>query len=168
MYPMRPSWVVLMLLAALSALSACLGGTTSSMQDETSAAQLRQPTTGRQTAPRALIDLPAALPLLPADFRARFGEPLPLPLGFLDLGKNLGEGAAPTDSLAMFQPQGLPLIVSFDRRTGAVKDALVLGPDEATLMRQASLAPNAPHYLLLPVFYPSRPGKLLGLRVVPK
>ena len=45
---------------------------------------------------------------------------------------------------------------------------LLLGSDEIVLLRQASLLPEAPGYLLLPVFKPRQADELFGLRVVPK
>ena len=60
------------------------------------------------------------------------------------------------------------MVVSYQIDTGVVQDVLLLGTNEATLMRQATLLPNAADYLLLPVFKRQHTSRLLGLRVVPK
>lgn len=159
------AWVLL--LAGSGALGACSSQGHEPRQDDATA--LRRPATpSRPAAARSLINLPAGLHLRPAEFGARFGQPQPLAPDFVDPGKASADSAAPADSLALFQPQGLPMIVSFRPGSGRVQDVLLLGADETMLMRQATLEPAAAGYLLLPVFAPRRPDRLIGLRVVPK
>jgi hypothetical protein len=151
----------------LLALSACSGGGREFKRAETAAAQYREARRVLPTAPQ-LINLPAVLRLRMADFSARFGQPLPLADGFADPTKEPLPGTAATESMVRFESKGIGMIVSFDVRTGAVRDVLLLGSDEATLMRQATLLPDAPDYVLLPVFTTRHTDHLLGLRVVPK
>ena len=155
-----------MLLAGGAALSACSSGGHEPRADV--AAAPRQLVASRPAAARPLINLPAALAQQAGGFRRRFGRPRPVGPSFVDPGKAQDNHRLAPDSLALFEPQGLSMIVSFQPRTGTVQDVLLLGPDEATLMRQAALLPNAPAYLLLPVFDARRTDQLLGLRVVPK
>lgn len=158
--------VVSTLLTSAAALSACSSGGREPRTDV--AAAPRQSAAARPAAARPLINLPAALAKRAAGFGSQFGKPRPVGPDFVDPGKAQADDLLAPDSLALFEPQGLPMIVSFQPRTGAVQDVLLLGPDEATLMRQATLLPNAPTYLLLPVFDSRRADHLLGLRVVPK
>lgn len=156
----------LLVLAGAVALPACSGGTREPRQDVPEAARQRQANAARPAAV-PLINLPAALPLGLPGFIARFGNPQPLATDFVDPGKGL-PGAAKADSSVLFRPSGLSMVVSYRISSGAVEDVLLLGPDEAGLMRQAALVPNAAGYLLLPVFESRRTDRLLGLRVVPK
>lgn len=155
-------------LLAGAALTACSGGGHHLRPDEAAVAQQQPASAGQLVAPVSLINLPPALGLRQGQFSARFGGSLPLPTGFLDPGKDVKDRIAAIDSQALFRPHGLPMIVSFGRNTGHVRDVLLLGSDEAVLMRQAALLPDAPRYVLLPVFQPRHPERLLGLRVIPK
>lgn len=157
----RAAWLPLLLLSA-----ACSSGSREPRQDENASAQQRQASLVRPAAPYPRINLPAALHLRRAAFSARFGRPLRLAAGFVDPGKD--PDSYKVDSLVLFRPGGLPMIVSFLPAAGAVQDVLLLGPDEATLMRQATLVANAAGYLVLPVFEAQHTDRLLGLRVVPK
>jgi len=71
-----------------------------------------------------------------------------------------------TDSLSAFRIGGLTLVASYDARTRQVRDLLVLGQHEDSLMAQASLQAGARNYLIMPVFYANRHNHLLGLRVI--
>lgn len=155
-------------LAVVCGLAACSGGRRELRQDELSAVQHGRAARVRPTAARPLLDLPAALHLPPAGFSALFGPPGPQSPGFADPGKFSVTGTAPSDSLAVFRVQELTMLVTFSRPTGVVQDVLLLGADEAALMRQASLLPDAPGYLLLSVFKPRHADQLFGLRVVPQ
>lgn len=147
--------------------SACSGGGREPRPD--GAAAPRSAVSRRPMVAHPLINLPAALALRSAGFHSRFGPPRPAEAGFVDPGKELlADRRGGADSVAWFEPQGLPMIVSFQAGTGAVQDVLLLGADEPTLMRQAQLLPDAAGYLLLPVFEDHHAGQLLGLRVVPK
>lgn len=87
----------------------------------------------------------------------------PLPAGYLGL---LSNGLASTDSLQAFRSGGLQLIATYNATTRQVRDLLVLGQQEDSLMGQASLRSSARRYVILPVFRPDTPNKLLGLRVL--
>ena len=165
---LRLGWPVLLQIGLLGlGLGACSGGR-EPRSAETDAAAPQPADQVRPTATKPLLDLPAALGLRARGFVARFGPPRPAAAGFIDPGKALNDDRLLADSVVWFEPQGLPMLVSFRPGTGQLQDVLLLGPDETTLMRQALLLPNAPSYLLLPVFQPRNPNRLLGLRVVPK
>ncbi len=70
------------------------------------------------------------------------------------------------DSLVAFRSGGLTLVASYNIRTGQVRDLLVLGRHEDSLMARASLRTNARNYLIMPVFLANKPNHLLGLRIV--
>jgi hypothetical protein len=70
------------------------------------------------------------------------------------------------DSVVTFQTGGLTLVASYDIRTRQVRDLLLLGQHEDSLMAKAALRSNASNYLVLPVFRVDKPNSLLGLRVV--
>ncbi|WP_375419244.1 hypothetical protein [uncultured Hymenobacter sp.] len=156
-----------MLLALGGALGACSSQGHEPRPDAASA--LRRPTNLRRpAAARPLINLPPALPLAPAAFRAHFGRSRPVGASFVDPGKALADKNMPADSVVLFELPGLSMVVSFQPGTRRVYDVLLLGADEATLMRQATLRPDDTSYLLLPVFDSRRADHLLGLRVIPK
>lgn len=71
-----------------------------------------------------------------------------------------------TDSLLAFRTGGLTLVASYDARTRQVRDLLVLGRHEDSLMARASLQADARNYLVMPVFSANRRNHLLGLRVI--
>lgn len=71
-----------------------------------------------------------------------------------------------TDSLTTFRTGGLTLIASYDARSRQVRDLLLLGHHEDSLMGRAHLRANAPNYLVMPVFYADKSFRLLGLRVI--
>ena len=154
-------------LAGGMALTACSGGSREPRHDLTEAVAQRQASAVRPTAVYPLVDLPPALHLRLAEFKTHFGRAQPLPAGFVDPGKG---PASPenVDSAVLFRPHGLPMVVSYHTGTGIVADVLLLGADESTLMRQATLLPNAAGYLALPVFEAQHTTRLLGLRVIPK
>jgi hypothetical protein len=164
---MQRPWL-LALAVGLFGLEACSGGGREPRQDEGSTTRQRRAPSVRPSVARPVLDLPAALQLHPAGFSARFGSPTAVVSDFADPGKFSVASTVSADSLALFQVQSLTMIVAFSRSTGAVQDVLLLGADEASLMRQASLVPEAPGYLILPVFQPRRADQLFGLRVVPK
>jgi len=70
------------------------------------------------------------------------------------------------DSVVAFQTGGLTLIASYDAHTRQVRDLLLLGQHEDSLMAKATLRSNASNYLVLPVFRADKPNSLLGLRIV--
>lgn len=149
------------LLPALALLTACSGA--------------HEPTQGTALAsPRPAIaptaNVPALVGATISELRARLGPPGRVPAGFYDPSAYTGinyAGSQQSDSVAAFQVGGLLLLANYDARSGRVHDLLLLGPHEDVLMGQASLQANAAAYLVLPVFRPRPPGRLLGLRVVP-
>jgi hypothetical protein len=78
----------------------------------------------------------------------------------------MGLPPSKSDSLLAFRTGGLTLIASYNAHTRQVRDLLVLGHQEDSLMARASLRANTNEYLLLPVFLTNRPNRLVGLRVV--
>ncbi|MBO2008067.1 hypothetical protein [Hymenobacter negativus] len=70
------------------------------------------------------------------------------------------------DSTAWFEYRGLNMVVTYDHRSRAVKDLLVVGGNEDELMQRCQLQLGKSEYLVLPVFQRERPTKLMGLRVL--
>lgn len=70
------------------------------------------------------------------------------------------------DSLASFRTGGLTLLASYDVRTRQVRDLLLLGQREDSLMAQGTLRASARDYLVLPIFRVNKPGRLVGLRII--
>ena len=70
------------------------------------------------------------------------------------------------DSVAAFRTGGLTLIASYNARSRQVRDLLLLGHHEDSLMGRARLRSNDPNYLVMPVFYADNSYRLLGLRVL--
>ena len=123
----------------------------------------------RSAAPvKAVVDVPRLLPLSIDALAQRVGPRYPLPAEFEDPTTNqLARLGEPIDSVALFRPRDLPLVVSYDHQTRKVSDILVLGTDEDYLMQRAHFEASSPYYLLVPVFQSARPTQLLGLRIVP-
>ncbi|MDO7886397.1 hypothetical protein [Hymenobacter cheonanensis] len=108
-------------------------------------------------------NVPALLNSSIDGLRSRLGAAYPLPAGYLD---PLSVGVASTDSLLAFRTGGLQLVATYNAHTRQVHDLLVLGQQEDSLMGRASLRSSARDYLVLPVFRPDNPNRLLGLRVI--
>ncbi|RZK28621.1 MAG: hypothetical protein EOO63_10835 [Hymenobacter sp.] len=87
-----------------------------------------------------------------------FANPLEVVVSAADLNRQ--------DSLASFRTGGLTVLASYDAHTRQVRDLLLLGQREDSLMAQGTLRANARDYLVLPVFRVNKPGRLVGLRVV--
>jgi hypothetical protein len=66
-----------------------------------------------------------------------------------------------------FRTGGLTLVASYNARSREVRDLLLLGHHEDSLMGRAHLQANTPSYLVMPVFYNGNAYRLLGLRVIP-
>lgn len=145
------------LVAGSAGLAACSG-----------AHEPAQTTTTARADAAIKANVPALVGLSIDDLHHRLGPLQPLPAGFVDPKVSSGNETRPTmpDSVAAFQMGGLTLIASFDARTREVRDLLLLGSHEDSLMAQAALRSNASNYLVLPVFYTQQPNRLLGLRVV--
>ena len=92
--------------------------------------------------------------------------PAALPKDFVDPLLALADSAQLPDSIKAFRTGGLTIVASYDARTRQVRDLLLLGRHEDSLMGRASLRSNAAEYLVLPVFCVGSPNRLLGLRVV--
>ena len=58
------------------------------------------------------------------------------------------------------------MVAAYDDRTWRVSELLLLGTDESDLMHRGWLALGADRYLVLPVFQPRYPIKLMGLRAL--
>lgn len=130
-----------------------------------------EPTQTLPNVPRASIapatNVPALLGRSIDDLRTKLGPTQQMPRSFID--PIVASSAGPTgqgDSLAAFRTRGLTLVASYDARTREVRDLLIVGRHEDSLMAQASLQARARHYLIMPVFYADRPNHLLGLRVI--
>lgn len=108
-------------------------------------------------------NVPALLSSSIDGLRSRLGATHPLPAGFPG---PLSDGLASTDSLLAFRTGGLQLVATYNARTREVRDLLVLGQQEDSLMGRATLRSSARDYLVLPVFRPDNPNRLLGLRVI--
>jgi len=121
---------------------------------------------------RALVapttNVPALLASSIDGLRSQLGAAQPLPSALrapLLLITNTNDATA-ADSLTAFRTGGLTLVASYNERTRRVRDLLVLGQHEDTLMGRASLQANRLDYLVLPVFQIDKPNRLLGLRVI--
>lgn len=113
-----------------------------------------------QVAPTA--DVPALLDQSIDGLRRQLGAAQPLPAGLPTERASLSA----SDSLATFRTGGLTVVASYDARSRQVRDLLLLGHHEDSLMGRASLRVNAANYLIMPVFYPGSSSRLLGLRVI--
>ncbi|RZK87583.1 MAG: hypothetical protein EOO62_39000 [Hymenobacter sp.] len=108
-------------------------------------------------------NVPVLLGLSIDELRSSLGTAHALPTQYLD---PLSTGVASTDSLLAFRTGGLQLVATYNARTRQVRDLLVLGQQEDSIMGQASLRSSARGYLVMPVFRPDSPNRLLGLRVL--
>lgn len=97
----------------------------------------------------------------------RLGVPQPLPPDFSDPVMGPPGGLEQPDSTLAFRMKGFTLVANYDARTRQVRDLLLVGQHEDSLMGRASLRPNAATYLVLPVFQAGSANRLLGLRIVP-
>jgi hypothetical protein len=120
----------------------------------------------RPAAPTA--NVPALLGASIDGLRDRLGPGQPVPVGLINPLELFGDraGAEKQDSLLSFQTGGLTLLANYDVRTRQVRDLLLLGRHEDSLMARAALRSSATNYLVMPVFRPDKPNHLLGLRVV--
>jgi len=150
----RPYRIAALLAATSGWLASCSGA--------------HEPTTAMGSMPHAVVapttNVPALLGRSIDELRSRLDTAAhPLPAGYLGL---LSDGLASTDSLQVFRTGGLQLIATYNATTRQVRDLLILGPREDSLMGRASLRSSARRYVVLPVFRPDTPNKLLGLRVL--
>jgi hypothetical protein len=126
-----------------------------------------EPTQVASTPTHAAITPTANVPALLSSsidgLRNRLGAAHSLPAGYPD---PLSVDKASADSLLAFRTGGLQLVATYNARTRQVHDLLILGQQEDSLMGKASLRSSAREYLVLPVFRPDNPNRLLGLRVI--
>jgi hypothetical protein len=146
-----------LLLLSSSWLASC-SGTHESRQVAATPSRSIRPTT----------NVPALLGVSIDELHERLGPGRPLPPDFINPLEVLGNdiNTVRQDSLASFRTGGLTLVASYDARTRQVRDLLLLGRREDSLMAQGTLQANARNYLVLPIFRLNKPGRLLGLRVV--
>jgi hypothetical protein len=113
-------------------------------------------------------DVPALLGASIDGLRQQLGTPLPLPANLLHDAAIAGLGATvhSPDSVAAFRTGGLVLLASYDARSRQVRDLLLLGQHEDSLMGRARLRTSAADYLVMPVFHTGHSFRLLGLRVI--
>lgn len=113
------------------------------------------------------LDVASLLQLSIDEVSRRVGQPHPVPPAFDDptliAQARPGEAA---DSTALFQYQGLNLVVTYNHGTRRVKDLMIMGSNEDELMNLGQLQLGASQYLVLPVFQKHRPTELMGLRVL--
>jgi hypothetical protein len=109
-------------------------------------------------------DVPALIGASIDGLRQRLGATQPLPAA---VAEALPEARlALPDSVTTFRTGGLTLVASYNARSREVRDLLLLGHHEDSLMGRAHLRSNAPNYLVMPVFYNGDTFRLLGLRVI--
>ncbi len=131
-----------------------------------------EPAQAPPTPPHASIaptaNVPALLGASIDELRTKLGATYALPPDFVDPGAKNTMGLLPSksDSLLAFRTGGVTLVASYNAHTRQVRDLLVLGHQEDSLMARASLRANTNEYLLLPVFLTNRPNRLVGLRVI--
>jgi hypothetical protein len=107
-------------------------------------------------------NVPALLGKSIDDLRQQLGARQPLPVGLTAIDTSTNS----PDSLAAFKTGGLTLIASYDAHSRQVRDLLLLGNHEDSLMGRANLRTNATNYLIIPVFYGRNSHRLKGLRIV--
>jgi hypothetical protein len=107
-------------------------------------------------------DVPALLGKSIDGLRQQLGSRQPVPAGLVAIDTSTNS----PDSLAAFHTGGLILIASYDARSREVRDLLLLGNHEDSLMGRAGLRTNAANYLIMPVFYGRNSHRLMGLRVI--
>jgi hypothetical protein len=147
-----------LLLAASSWLAACSGAHES--------AQLSASVARAGAAPAT--NVPALVGLSIDELQRRLGAAQAASASLTDPSGPVAAQSeqAMQDSVVAFHTGGLTLLASYDARTRHVRDLLLLGQHEDSLMAKATLRSNASNYLVLPVFRVNKPNSLLGLRIV--
>jgi hypothetical protein len=151
---LRARWL---LLAASSWLAGCSGAHESAQATAVAHAGVA-PTT----------NVPALVGMSIDDLHRRLGASQTPPASLTDpSGPLAGQNEqAMQDSVVTFQAGGLTLVASYEVHTRQVRDLLLLGHHEDSLMARATLRSNASSYLVLPVFRVDKPNSLLGIRIV--
>jgi hypothetical protein len=109
-------------------------------------------------------DVPALLGASIDGLRQRLGPSQPLPPHIAAALPDATLRLA--DSVATFRTGGLTLVASYNARSRQVRDLLLLGHHEDSLMGRAHLRANSPNYLIMPVFAAGNSFRLLGLRII--
>jgi hypothetical protein len=114
-------------------------------------------------------DVPALLGISIDELQQRLGPPQPLPGHFMasEVGVLLHASQGRLDSLVAFRTGGLQVLATYNTHSRQVRDLLLLGHHEDSLMGRARLRSNTADYLVMPVFRDNRSFRLLGLRVIP-
>ncbi|SET00220.1 hypothetical protein [Hymenobacter actinosclerus] len=158
---MRPNlYFALALLTALT--SACSGS-------QMAGGEKSGPSTGTTEAGRnATVDVPALVGRNIDQLRRTMGAPKETREQAIGLEPTAAQMKATKgqDWINTFERNGTTLVVTFDASTRKVRDIVLLGSDEDTLLREANLSLTSPEYLVLPVMSPGNSTELIGMRVV--
>jgi hypothetical protein len=114
-------------------------------------------------------DVPTLVGLSIDGLRQHLGPPQPLPAQFTtsEASDLLFTSRGRLDSLLAFRTGGVMVLATYNSHSRQVRDLLLLGHHEDSLMARAHLRTGAANYLVMPVFRDSRSFRLLGLRVIP-
>jgi len=120
--------------------------------------------------PRGIItpttNVPALVGASIDGLRRRLGSAYPLPPNFDDPIMAAADSSAAPDSVMAFRTGGLLLVANYNAHTRQVRDLLLLGRHEDSLLAKASLQTSGANYLVLPVFQAGSANRMLGLRVI--
>jgi hypothetical protein len=138
-----------LLLAASSWLAACSG-----------AHESAQMVAGAHAGAASTANVPALVGMSIDELHRRLGSSQEPTASLTDPNGPLASQSerAMQDSVVAFQTGGLTLLASYDARTRQVRDLLLLGQHEDSLMARAALRSNASGYLVLPVFRVDKPN----------
>ena len=157
---MRPNLLfALALVAAL--ISACSG---SQMAGERSG-----PNTGTaEGASRAVVNVPALMGRNIDQLRRTLGAPKETNGQAIGLEPTAAQmkSTGGRDWINTFECNGTTLVITFNASNRKVRDIVLLGSDEDTLLRDANLSLTSAEYLVLPVMSPGNNTELIGMRVV--
>lgn len=114
-------------------------------------------------------DVPALLGLSIDGLGQRLGPSVPLPQRFLssEASRLIYAAGGQLDSLKTFRTGGLLVLATYNAHSRQVRDLLLLGHHEDSLMGRARLRTSSPNYLVMPVFRDNHSFQLLGLRIIP-
>ena len=156
---MRPNlYFALALLAALT--TACSG---SQMAGERSG-----PSTSTAESSSAVMDVPALVGRNIDQLRRTLGTPKETREQAIGLEPTPAQMKATKgqDWINTFEHNGTTMVVTFDASNRKVRDIVLIGSDEDTLLRDANLSLTSSDYLVLPVMSPGNSAELIGMRVV--
>jgi len=112
-----------------------------------------------------LLNMPTLAGLSIDQLRQQLGKPQESQPEPTQRQKMLGTGDTWENT---FLTKGSTLVVTFNARTRTVRDIVVLGDNEAELMRRGGLNQNAAEYIVLLVTDSLDVTRTTGLRMVPK